>query len=525
MTCSDKEGPREAISDNSFETPRLTRQAHSLTYERLHKGRQLRKLLGACLSRWVVTLVLCASIYIVLWQYSRRSAMVTAKKKEFNTLIVGLTILLSLNLASSLKHMVATLRWWVLSLKEWRPREERDQAAQIGLATLGLVYNVNGADKIVPTTPGIVSIPDLSTLQTLKLASGNHTSQSQTDNALRYTANSYGLVGLAAGVLSTPNGVVAPQPGSIFNPDSSPISCQNTTCYSWFYESTPPNASYYLMAATNRSVATSSTCQQWPVTQGGAGDQDAITVADGKNSTYKIPTRNGPLQTTFTVDPRKDQHVGWSMMSVFEASLTDPWFYRCNVSVGPVVNAWIPEHNLGDTVKLMAPAAIALQGYGSSPLGTNDSDRIQFQSYPAETFIGSACNGYDQCMGYTTSAFAAGVILATAQSNSNLNATGQMPLKGITLDINRWSYVHLILGLVMGLQLLFALISVILSNTVMVRDHSHFGEAALLRSAMRDLSYGAVMCSERELASLFADTATVKYVPDANGVYYLRVTK
>lgn len=51
--------------------------------------------------------------------------MVKKKKKEFNTLIVGLSILLSLNLASSLKHMVATLRWWVLSLKEWKPREVR----------------------------------------------------------------------------------------------------------------------------------------------------------------------------------------------------------------------------------------------------------------------------------------------------------------------------------------------------------------------------------------------------------------
>ncbi|KAG5988091.1 hypothetical protein E4U54_004768, partial [Claviceps lovelessii] len=64
-------------------------------------------------------------------------------------------------------------------------------AAQIGLATLGLTYNVNGADKIVPTQPGLVSVPDLSTLQTYKLASSTNasTSSSQTENALRYTAN------------------------------------------------------------------------------------------------------------------------------------------------------------------------------------------------------------------------------------------------------------------------------------------------------------------------------------------------
>lgn len=554
--CSLQDSVRESSADKSIKPPRLSRQAQSFTYERLHKRRQLRKLLGACLTRWLMTMVLCASIYLVLWQYSSKTAMVTSKKKEFNALIVGLSILLSLNLASSLKHMAATLRWWLLSLKEWKPREVDlvlqsenisrmvrllsvskryslrayviiwvaiNVAAQIGLATLGLTYNVNGADKIVPTKPGVVSVPDLSTLQTSKLSSpSNSTSMSQTENSLRYTANSYGMVGLAAGIYL--NGLDPPKPGTLFNPDNSPILCLNTTCSSWFYEATTANESYYLMAASNRSVSTSSTCQSWKVSNGGSGNTDTITIADGKNTTIRVPTKNGPLQTTFIVDPHTDQHIGWSIVSAFEASAADPWFYRCNVSVAPVTNAVIPEHQLGDDLKLMAPAAIALQGYGSSTLGTNVTDRIQFQSYPAETFLGSACYGNNSLMGFQTSAFAAGVILATAQSNSNLNVTGQMPLKGITLDVNHWSYVHLILGLIMGLQLLFALVSIFLSNMVMVRDHSHLGEATLLKSVVGDLGYRAVMCSEKELASLFPDSTTIRYVPDTNGVYYLRVT-
>lgn len=123
--CSLQDSVRESSADKSIKPPRLSRQAQSFTYERLHKRRQLRKLLGACLTRWLMTMVLCASIYLVLWQYSSKTAMVTSKKKEFNALIVGLSILLSLNLASSLKHMAATLRWWLLSLKEWKPREVR----------------------------------------------------------------------------------------------------------------------------------------------------------------------------------------------------------------------------------------------------------------------------------------------------------------------------------------------------------------------------------------------------------------
>lgn len=330
------------------------------------------------------------------------------------------------------------------------------------------------------------------------------------------------MVGLAAGVLN--NGFSPPPLGLLFNPEKGPVSCQNTTCWSWFYEATPPDQPYYLMAATNRYVATESSCRHWKVTRGGAGNEDSITVADGRNTSYRMPTKNGPLQTTFIVDPHNDQHIGWSLVTAFEASFTDPWLYRCNVSLDPVVNAVLPEHHLGDGLKLMAPAAIALQGYGSSPLGTNVTDRIQFQSYPAETFLGSVCGGSDQCMGFTTSAFAAAVILATAQSNSMVNITGQLPLQGVTLDINHWSYVHLILGLIMGLQLLFSLVIIGLSNRVMVRDHSHFGEAALLRSTMHQLSYRAVMCNEREIASLFPPTTTMKYVPDTDGVYYIRTT-
>lgn len=63
------------------------------------------------------------------------------------------------------------------------------QASQIGLATLGLTYNVNTADKIVPTRPGTVAAPDLTTIQTTKVVSNQ--TDGQAINAIRYTANRY----------------------------------------------------------------------------------------------------------------------------------------------------------------------------------------------------------------------------------------------------------------------------------------------------------------------------------------------
>lgn len=321
------------------------------------------------------------------------------------------------------------------------------------------------------------------------------------------------------------NNTAGPEPGSLYDPNLSAVGCLNGTCYSWFWEATPDYLSYYMLVASNRSVSTTSKCQAWQVIDGGAGDQSNVTVDDGKGSTYQLPTSNGPDQTTYFVDPLKDQHLAWSIVTAFEASVSDPWFYMCNVSVDPVVNAVVPEHQLGDPIKLLAPAAIALQGYRSSAQAVNITDETQFQSYPAESIFGSPCAGDTPCMSTIQSIFASGVIYGTTLANTHLLAPGLRPLQGITLDINHWSYVYLILGLIVGLQMLFALICILLSNRVMCRDHSHFGEAILLRSAMYDLSYRAIMANESEIASLFPESTKLRYLPESNGVYYLRVTK
>ena len=333
--------------------------------------------------------------------------------------------------------------------------------------------------------------------------------------------HSYGIVALAGGV---DNNTVGPAPGLLYNPDLSAVGCDNGTCHSWFWEATPDDLSYYMLVASNRSVSTTAACQAWKVIGGGFGDQINITVDDGNSTEYTLPTANGPEQTTFLVDPLQDQHVGWSIVYAFEASAVDPWFYKCNVSVGPVINAVIPEHQLGDPIKLLAPAAIALQGYGSSAQGTNVTDITQFQSYPAESIFGSPCAGDTLSMSSIMSIFSSGVIYAVTQANTNINAPGRLPVQGITLDISHWSYVHVILGLIMGLQLLLAIASVVFANKVMCRDHSHFGEASLLRSAMYDLNYRAIMANEKELAGMFPKGTTMRYVPEGNGVYYLRAS-
>lgn len=95
--------------------------------EHFKRKNQFKRLILACLVRWVMTVLLVVGAYLVLWRYSVKEAMLSNKKKEFNTLIIAISIALGLNIASSMKHMVRELRWWVLSWYEWTPREVKQK--------------------------------------------------------------------------------------------------------------------------------------------------------------------------------------------------------------------------------------------------------------------------------------------------------------------------------------------------------------------------------------------------------------
>jgi len=101
------------------------RRDKSYSYERFHQRKQFFKLLSHNLARWLVTAALCAAIYAILYSYSSRGAMLARKKKEFNTLIIALTIALGLNIAASLSANAGELRWWILSRRKYSPREVR----------------------------------------------------------------------------------------------------------------------------------------------------------------------------------------------------------------------------------------------------------------------------------------------------------------------------------------------------------------------------------------------------------------
>jgi len=256
---------------------------------------------------------------------------------------------------------------------------------------------------------------------------------------------------------------------------------------------------------TNRTVNSTWSCQSWPVIQGGNGTVTNLTVlqdaSGGRALNVTLPFVGGTDQTTFLTAPNVTCGPGCSVVEAFEASLTQPWYYKCNITVGEVMNATLhPEHDVGPTLRNMASAAIALQGYG---LKSSVPGATQYQVYPSESAYGQPQGGYNSGMGLLMAQFSIGVVTAAAlYSNQSLWLTvpGLQPQIGNQLDVSSWLFVYLILALLVGAQGVGFVVVAFWANRVFVKDESIFSTATLLRPIMERLgdsgnaANGEVIC-------------------------------
>ncbi|KAK2774586.1 hypothetical protein CKAH01_13161 [Colletotrichum kahawae] len=475
--------------------------------------RQTRwKVIAKVMSRWGITMAVIVSIYVVIWVYSSKPVMSQVTKRQYNALITGLSIALGIAVASSLNHMVAELRWWILSRRyRSKSKVERILAAdnlkhtimlavrskrwsihmaatgwlilsigsQIGLAAIGLCYSTDTADKQALLVPGNVTIPDMTIIGTDKVVKANR----QALGALQYTANSYGTISLAYD--SAPTDKV-PQARAIYVESDPLMFCDENLCKYVFHETSTSSIkdddTNPMTVCTNRSINVTSSCTSWPVISGGSGNTTNVTVALENGNTYDlyIPVPGGTDQSTFMTNSQFDCGPGCSIVSVFEASATSPWYYSCNVSVGEVANATLPEHLVGTNLTELATAAIALQGYAASSLA-NDTN-FQYQTYPAESIFGTPMNGTNQVMQMILNRFTIGVVAIAALNNPSLTLEGTMPMKGTKLNVSHWITIHVILLLTAVLQLALGLAAALIANRVVVPDGGAVEMAQVMRS-------------------------------------------
>lgn len=281
---------------------------------------------------------------------------------------------------------------------------------------------------------------------------------------------------------------------------------------------------------TDRSINTTWNCQSWIVVQGGNGTLNEITAlgdANGRTFPVSLPTTSGPDQTTYFTDPNATCGPGCSIVEAFEASLLESWYYQCNITVGTVQNATLPEHEIGGSLRNMAAGGIALKGYG---LDLTLLGAKQYQIYPSPSVYGKPQGGNEQDIGRLIGQFAIGVI-ATAAIYSNtstwLTVQGDQPQLGSQLDVERWLYVWLILGLIIAAQGIGFVLTAFWANRVVVKDNSVFSTATLLRSIMLELDgSGNSAGSEAIFESLNSTTAlyTAPIHPKDKGLFHLELS-
>lgn len=247
-----------------------------------------------------------------------------------------------------------------------------------------------------------------------------------------------------------------------------------------------PGSAFPISIATNRSINSTAACRSWPVRQGGDGAALDITIDTGTDghlnvTNVSLPIAGGTDQTTFMTrdDGSSSCGPGCSRVTAFEASVAWPWFYDCNVTVGDVINATRPEHHIGPILKTLASSAIALEGYAASSLVSDPA--IQYQVYPAEATYGYPVNGTSQAMAMLMARFALSVVAVTAFSNPIYIVPGLAPQLGVTLTITEWKYVHMIVGLICGIQLIMVIAIAFLVNCAIMRDDSPLATARVLR--------------------------------------------
>ncbi|KAK8069622.1 hypothetical protein PG994_006238 [Apiospora phragmitis] len=466
------------------------------------------KVVAKILPRWLMIVAVAFSFYGVLYHYSHLPVFTKTDKRVFNGLSTGISIGLGVAVASSLDGMVGDLRWWILSRRfrsrhkvesilqadsmvsllklAYRTRRKSIHTAvllwglgsQVTVASIGLCYSTDTAEKNPLMETGKVFIPNLSSIQAGDIVNDTTTSL----GAQQYMANNFGIISTA----SKPGNNFSDihQERTIVRPGDPSTFCEGSVCRYVFKELSldpaQPDGESLISVTTTRTIDASTTCNAWPVVSGGEGSERSISVAMPQgNRDVSIPTRIGTNATIYMTDTTQNCGDGCTLLSAFEASATAPWYYQCNATVGPVTNATRPEHQASNELRTLMADSIALQGYAASSFA-GDSEP-QYQTYPSESLFGRAVNGGADQMAQIISRFTIGAMAAFADNNKLIQVDGEAPRRGVELDLTHPGIILFLLLLIIGMTLFLEIFMAVWANRVVIPPDSPLAVAQVLR--------------------------------------------
>ena len=271
-------------------------------------------------------------------------------------------------------------------------------------------------------------------------------------------------------------------------PEDSYIFYNNETTYGTFvfFDQNPgATSSNVINIYTSRTINATYDCESHEVISGGNGTVSPIEVADIGSVAV---SQSLPNSTTFFTNGHScpDLDPRCAVIEVFETSETQPFYYRCNITLGKTQGDPKNLSFVNDNMAYFATAAIAEGGYVDVTLQ-------KAQIFPQNSIFGAPAGGDKDIMGSNLGYYALGAIMVAAIYNPSQYYEGTTPSQGQQLSIGHsLTFVGLLILLLLC-QLVFIIIVAVWANKVKVGEDSPLGMSVMMRpiaDKLDDISQG-----------------------------------
>ena len=256
-----------------------------------------------------------------------------------------------------------------------------------------------------------------------------------------------------------------------------------------FFDNNPGGGVNTLSVFTERTINVTTECESYAVTNGTSNNIEVANIGEVYVSLI-LPNATTFFTNNNTMCP--DESWRCNVIEVLETSPTQPWYYRCNVSLGMTQNDPEKLSFVSDTMAYYATAAIAGAGYA---FDANEAGTIvqSAQMFPHSSFFGAPQAGDKDLMAWYIGLYSLGSIAVAGNYNPRRFYNGQTPAEGQHLTIGHHLNFYLILALILLFQAIFIIVVAVWANKVKVGEESHLGMAVLMRpiaDRLDDIGHG-----------------------------------
>ncbi|OTA80190.1 hypothetical protein M434DRAFT_38104 [Hypoxylon sp. CO27-5] len=553
---------RHIIDQASNTIQFLAKERSPSTGKVFNHRRQAIRLFFKFFGRWLLTAMICAAFTGVLKAYDRKPYIEDRSTQIYNSIAAGLTICLSLNIASSLNAFAAAFKWVLLARKPFQPRVfdlvlDFDKskanavkllfwrgetgwclrlvclvwlfialAAQVGTALIGLAYSVvplsiDSADFPTPRGRGFTSI--FTQIGSHSLTVDNVSFPIEPENTpynltvQRSNAFAYGI-----GAINSPIYKVTWPDAFSFHTtaydEESEAYFSAITNYPTWSQNTPWNAigrgvkNYARCIGVDASMRDSSNFS----------DTSAITF-DGYNGTQTFTITKAPLDyVTYISDTNSSCGARCTQVYVIIAANRTTDLFICNSTVRVMYDWLSNDLILNGSLSMPDPQARILAGaIGWGDIEVDDSlstpGRFQASSFPYGSYWASS--SLTPSNGSVGNLFVAHFTAATIEVMSQYGLFEEFPniiVPGIASELDvKWMYSDLILSLIPAFQGLLALSCIygLYRYRVPIHDDSPLAMGTLLTPVVSHIPTGTLQSGSRMTKDMKVD---IVYMPEGD---------